>query len=212
MGLLDALPKFARLNKLVRANILSPSGKMAELLEEIRKEPTKENIASVKDANLVTSEVSPGRHIPVLDIDMASVVIESSTPGHGHLYIDKEMPWSTYVKLMEAMQEAGILQAGFVAGAKERGYSSVRLPHINKENIEDNVIDPVAFKKKQEEHKGDKKLGKIGASIDQIAGTDKWTAAEVKQILGKLLAATLSDDNPFKPSLQSEFEKIDTPS
>ena len=46
-----------------------------------------------EDATIVSSEIagSPGFHTIMLDIDMAARLVESSTPGHFHLYIDKEL-------------------------------------------------------------------------------------------------------------------------
>lgn len=49
-------------------------------------------------------------HRPVLDIDLPVKVVPSTTEGHFHLYIDKEMPWSDYVELLEVMAKVGILE------------------------------------------------------------------------------------------------------
>lgn len=211
MGLLDALPMFARVNKLVRANILSPSGEMGELLAEIKNEPAKEDITSVRDANLITSERRPGYHIPVLDLDLEAKLIPSSTPGHWHLYIDKELKWDAYLKLLEALKETGIIQEGFYAGAKERGYSSVRLPHISKDNIDDNVINPAAFKEKQKKRKDKLRLAIVAEQLDTLGGTDHWTAENLGDLIAKLAAAPLPD-NEYLPTLQTEYEKVDTKS
>lgn len=89
-------------------------------------------------ANLVTSEYlgdpfsGSGMHRLVIDIDHPVKVVESSTPGHFHLYIDLPMPWSHALEVLEAMAYAGIVEPGYVAASKARNYTAVRLPWIRK--------------------------------------------------------------------------------
>lgn len=85
------------------------------------------------EANLVTSQIAGSDlHKPVIDIDLPAVLLPSSTPGHHHLFIDKPMSWETYVKLLDAMVEAGLVEPGYVNASVNRGYSSVRLPWVRK--------------------------------------------------------------------------------
>ena len=128
MSLLDALPKFARANKLKKANLKYTSG------EEVIDEDQKYEDAGLYDANLVTSEVMDGVHIPLIDLDMECALIESSTHGHNHLYINKSMPFEDLIKLLEVMVEVGLVQKGFLEGSRQRGAASLRLPHVKKEN------------------------------------------------------------------------------
>lgn len=72
-------------------------------------------------------------HRPVLDIDFPAKLIPSSTEGHFHLYLDKEMPWSTYEKLLAALAEAGIIEEGYAKASIARRYSTVRLPWEKKD-------------------------------------------------------------------------------
>lgn len=72
-------------------------------------------------------------HKPVLDIDMPIWAHESTTPGHWHLIIDKEIPETAYFNLLDAMYEAGILEEGFVKAAIARGASWIRTPWTIKE-------------------------------------------------------------------------------
>lgn len=93
-------------------------------------------------ANIATSRVRrPGEtapygpaamHRPLLDIDMPAKLIPSTTPGHFHLFIDREMPWCQYARLLRALGRAGILEPGYVTASLERGYSAVRLPWVKK--------------------------------------------------------------------------------
>lgn len=72
------------------------------------------------------------QHRPVLDIDLPAQLIPSSTPGHFHLYIDKPMSWATYVCLLRALEEAGIIEPGYTRASERRGYSAVRMPWVRK--------------------------------------------------------------------------------
>lgn len=90
-------------------------------------------VDDIKEAHVLNSEQKgTGLHRPVLDIDFPVTVIPSTTPGHGHLYIDKPMSWTRYKKLLLALEAAGIIQPGYVDASVERGYTSVRLPWIKK--------------------------------------------------------------------------------
>lgn len=79
-------------------------------------------------------------HKPVLDIDVPVMLIPSSTEGHSHLYIDKSVSWDAYCKLLDALVECGIVERGYVQAAKNRGFTSVRLPWVKKKQGEDEVV------------------------------------------------------------------------
>jgi hypothetical protein len=83
--------------------------------------------------DLVCSDVGDGLHMPVIDIDFPIQAVESATPGHYHLYINKEVEWDKYKAMLEAMASAGIVQWQWVDTTRERGYSSVRHPSKPKE-------------------------------------------------------------------------------
>jgi hypothetical protein len=90
-------------------------------------------IRDIEQANVITSKTNNSNtHKPVLDIDLPIKVIESS-PGKHHLYIDKEMTWDQYSRLLLAMTDAGILEDGYVRASLERGFTALRLPWIKKE-------------------------------------------------------------------------------
>ena len=105
--------------------------------------PLRERIVPPGDFHSATSAIAtdPGelcpdlrskKHRVVLDLDMPAAVISSSTPGHGHLYIDHELSWDEYVRLMDVMAEVGLLERGYVAASKRRGFTTVRLPWVRK--------------------------------------------------------------------------------
>ncbi|MBV9919827.1 MAG: hypothetical protein JOY78_03095 [Pseudonocardia sp.] len=89
-------------------------------------------MSELETANLVTSESVGERHRVVLDIDLPAKLIPSSTPGHSHLYINHEMSWEDYTRLLNVLAEVGIVEPGYVRASLDRGYTAVRLPWIKK--------------------------------------------------------------------------------
>jgi hypothetical protein len=91
-----------------------------------------EGAASPAEADLVTSllreEFNTTTHAPVIDLDLPCRLVESGTPGHYHLYIDKAVLWPEYLAMLEAMANAGIVEPGYVRASEARGYSAVRVP------------------------------------------------------------------------------------
>ena len=103
------------------------------------KDPTdpvhqKREEAPETEANLISSMLpKDGWHAPVLDIDFEAKLLPSTTPGHYHLYLDKEMRWDTYVFLLRALATAGVIEWGFYHLSIARGASFVRKPGVLKE-------------------------------------------------------------------------------
>lgn len=100
---------------------------------------TSDEIAETVDqANIVTSSIDgqPGMHAPVIDLDFPHTYVPSSTPGHGHLYIDTPMDEETFWLFLETLADVGVIEEGYFKVSKKRGYSAVRLPWIKKENHE----------------------------------------------------------------------------
>lgn len=71
-------------------------------------------------------------HMPAIDIDFPCELVESSTPGHYHLYVDKEIPLVQYLAVLREMTNAGIVQRGFYRSAVRRGQTFLRLPGVKK--------------------------------------------------------------------------------
>lgn len=102
---------------------------------------TRTPVTNPDDANVVSSVVASGldfgfatteRHRPVLDIDFPCAVVPSTTPGHFHLYLDKELSWPDYEKMLRVLGEVGILEQGYVNVSVERKHTAVRVPWIRK--------------------------------------------------------------------------------
>lgn len=91
-------------------------------------------VADLDKATCVTSEAldQDGMHYPVIDIDLPCTVVESTTPGHCHLYIDKAVSLGDYLDLLNIFYELGIVEGGYLEAARRRGYTAVRLPWVSK--------------------------------------------------------------------------------
>lgn len=92
----------------------------------------KENIreTSFEKANLVLSKTVDGDHAPIFDFDFPCALIESSTEGHYHLYIQATISWEDYKDILEAFRKAGLLEDGWVKAALVRGYAALRKPEL----------------------------------------------------------------------------------
>jgi len=95
--------------------------------------PIRVPVEKVEDANLVSSRMENGNHAPAIDLDFPIHAIPSSTPGHHHLYLEKEMPWKDYHKLLKVMHEVGLIEDGFYNSARHFEQTYLRLPHIKKD-------------------------------------------------------------------------------
>jgi hypothetical protein len=84
------------------------------------------------ESDVVSSETYGGAHMPVLDIDVPHHYEPSTTPGHGHLYLDVAISWPVYRKLLIALEEAGVLEEGYVGASIDRRATFVRLPWVRK--------------------------------------------------------------------------------
>lgn len=71
-------------------------------------------------------------HVVALDIDLRMMVLPSSTEGHGHLIFDQTCAWSSIVRLLDAMEECGLIGEGYVSASKQRKATFLRLPWITK--------------------------------------------------------------------------------
>jgi hypothetical protein len=81
-------------------------------------------------ANLIGSRLrgTSVYHAPVLDIDYEAQLLPSRTPGHYHLYLDRELPWHAYKDVLGSLANAGLIQAGFAAASIANAQSFVRVP------------------------------------------------------------------------------------
>lgn len=90
---------------------------------------------ALEEANLVTSLISETRHTVVVDVDLPCHVEPSSTRGHYHLFIDKELDWGEYQMLLQVLVLVGIVEEGYLKAAQKHGFTAVRLPWVRKEQV-----------------------------------------------------------------------------
>lgn len=92
----------------------------------------------VERSNVVSSELvdKPGMHTIMLDLDVPAVLVESSTPGHTHLFINVEVEWPKYADLLDALADAGVIESGYRDASIMRGHTALRLPWIKKNKKE----------------------------------------------------------------------------
>lgn len=107
-------------------------------------------VTTEMEANLIGSQVplkGPMRHDdwtphrPVIDIDYPAQLVPSRTPGHYHLYLDKEISWAAYKKVLTALAEAGLIQHGYAAASIHSKQSFARVPSMSDRWLELNQAD-----------------------------------------------------------------------
>ena len=123
--LVAQIPEFMRDHKL--ATIPDPGA-----TEEDTYDGEHVPVEDIASAHIILSADDNGMHRPVLDIDFPASLIPSSTPGHFHLYLDKQMDFATYAILLDALATAGVIEKGYSSVSKARGYTSARLPWVKK--------------------------------------------------------------------------------
>lgn len=68
-------------------------------------------------------------HAPLIDDDNGYFRTRlSSTPGHQHVFIDKAIRWSLYVKLLNVLAECELVDPLWVAACISQGIATLRLP------------------------------------------------------------------------------------
>lgn len=73
------------------------------------------------------------QHYLMIDLDVQSYLVPSTTPGHSHLYVERSVPWRDLARLIEALAACGIIEHGYAAASLQRRSTTLRLPWIKKE-------------------------------------------------------------------------------
>lgn len=77
-----------------------------------------------------------GQHHLLLDIDLPAALVESSTPGHFHLYVELNdgfgIAWEPYKAFLEAAAAIGLIEPGYAEVSIKRGHTDLRLPWVDK--------------------------------------------------------------------------------
>lgn len=79
------------------------------------------------ESNVISSMLPNGNHAPVLDIDISHKLKPSSTPGHGHLFLDVELTTKQYDALLSALVEAGVVERGVLESFRNLGFTCARI-------------------------------------------------------------------------------------
>lgn len=77
--------------------------------------------------NLISSIAGEDIHLPAIDVDMPVRVVESMTPGHYHLFIDKPMKSDEYFAFLDCLASFGIVEEGYAEASRAKGGSFVRI-------------------------------------------------------------------------------------
>lgn len=94
-------------------------------------------VDSLDDANVISSKVKgTTRHKVIIDLDFPAALIPSTTEGHFHLYLDKELTSPEMEKLLVALHEAGIIAEGNMNQWHRFRAVFLRLPWVKKKDPE----------------------------------------------------------------------------
>lgn len=124
-------------------------------------------VDKLSEAHLISSLVKGSvsdyeTHKIAIDIDWPAVLIPSSTEGHYHLIIDKKISWSSYVRILEALGDCGVVQSGYARASIARGRTDIRTPWIRKP---ENQITSAGEIPSQEHH--DNAAAYLGTAIEK---------------------------------------------
>jgi hypothetical protein len=102
--------------------------------DDARMVHTDDVFASDQEPNLVSSRTLTGDHLPIFDFDFPCRLIESSTPGKFHLYLDgptvSPLAWN---RVLTALAAAGLVQEGWIGHMNDPVKSVfLRLPGVKK--------------------------------------------------------------------------------
>ena len=92
------------------------------------------SLENINEANLISSRCITGKHAPTIDINVPMYVVPSSKLGHGHLYIDKEITWAQYTRILKALASAGIVEEDYLDDSIEKGFTAVRPIGVTKQD------------------------------------------------------------------------------
>lgn len=83
-------------------------------------------------ANLVSSRCASGLHAPAVDIDFPCVLLDSSSPGHRHLYVDRLLTWRQYRSLLLGLYRSSLIDASVLWRSADRRSTFLRPPWVQK--------------------------------------------------------------------------------
>jgi hypothetical protein len=127
--------------KIFKVKKWTADGNSGAWLPEHERDPMK-NLKETKrldHADIVTSaprnEIPgfQGKHLIMFDVDVPMQTIESSTPGHYHVYFPGSyVPKEKLFNLLDALAECGIVERGYAEASRAHGFAALRLPWVRK--------------------------------------------------------------------------------
>jgi hypothetical protein len=102
-----------------------------------KQEYVSENVHKTVDspdaANLISSKMKgSSKHKVILDLDFEAALLPSSTPGHHHLYLNKELTHDQMEQLLFTLHDVGIIAGGNMNQWMKFKAQFLRLPWIRK--------------------------------------------------------------------------------
>jgi len=88
------------------------------------------------DWDLVSSRLPDGKHALILDLDFDHAYVDTSTPGHSHLYLNTPISWWRAAILLWALRVAKVIESGFFWWSLRRGATFARRPGHGKNPAE----------------------------------------------------------------------------
>lgn len=79
-----------------------------------------------EESDLISSETESGLHAPILDIDFPVRLVPSATEGHFHLFLETEMSWRDYKRLLKSLMRAGIIERDYYYASIRGGMTLLR--------------------------------------------------------------------------------------
>ena len=99
-----------------------------------------EETEDLNTADIIASEAKrlggfQSKHMVMFDVDIPIVVVPSTTPGHSHVYFPNTyIPKEHLFEVLDVLANVGIVEPGYVAASKARGFTALRLPWVRKAN------------------------------------------------------------------------------
>jgi hypothetical protein len=97
-----------------------------------------QQVENVENANLIGSMFVDGRHQlhkVFLDLDVEHLYVPSTSPGHGHLYINVDVTQKELLDLVEHLARLGILGSGSLHQVGIRAMNTLRPPGLKKGDV-----------------------------------------------------------------------------
>jgi len=192
---ISKVPKFVLANKTYRAVVGESGDPVTPLTDKNSKE------AGIEQSTIIGSKTPGGKHKPMIDLDFGVEVVNSSTPGHNHLYIDKDLTEDQYIKLLTTMVEVGLVQPNVLEALKKRGQTHLRLPGVKKGGAFENKV------------KEEFELGGISKTFEatNVSGNITWnvSGAGANWSDASLTAKVVADKDELKKkidNLQVDFK------